>query len=383
MATDSVFVMMPCGPSFVRTYQQVVKPAVTRRGLRCSLAEREYAPGPIDEQIIRGIQDARFCIADLTGANPNVLYEVAIAHSSYKPVILLTRGDFSKIPFDVRQHRAFAYKPTAAGHQRLAVTLREAIAATLGAWDLDSELLRKALAPSSIRSGRERFAVVASPLSFRAAFRVGGGWRKRVTTFSDHVGIRGLMQAFGLIYGLERLPELLNPDDFDDEVLDGPETQMNLYTIGSPKANRWTGILMERFFKRRRPRWDFKPDPESQDIWNPRVILRRAGEKYTPGVAGSPDLLRWDFGLVMRGPHPMDPACMLTVMAGRSSLGTEAACLAVTDPACLRKLTHRLESEEEIRLDDHRQAFCAIVSIRTVKLKTDTNSFRVCETMRY
>jgi hypothetical protein len=50
---------------------------------------------------------------------------------------------------------------------------------------------------------------------------------------------------------------------------------MNLYTIGSTKANRWTGIMFEQFFSNREPVWDLKPDPESKDILNPKVVLRR------------------------------------------------------------------------------------------------------------
>jgi hypothetical protein len=244
------------------------------------------------------------------------------------------------------------------------------------------QLLRKALVPSTIDAGNAHFAVVANPLSYRAAFRARGGWKNRVTTFSDHVGIRGLMQAFGLIYGLERLPELLNPDDFDDEVLDMAETRMNLYTIGSPKANRWTGILMKRFFEKRGPTWEFKPDPESSEILNPRVIVRRNNEKYMPSAAGDSDVLKWDFGLVIRGPHPMDASHMFMVLAGRSSLGTEATCLAVTDPGCLGRFDHRLKFDG-IDLDDHRQAFCAVVSVRSCGLKTDKDQFRIEEVVRY
>ncbi len=378
----TVFVMMPYKDSFRETYRNAIVPAAKDHGLECVLAESHVQPGPIDKQIIQGIENSRFCIADLTEANPNVMYEVAIAHSSRKPVILLTRGDMVDIPFDIRHHRVLRYDPGDDGHRDLAARLRETMQAILASEESAVQLLRKVLVPSTIDPSTAQFAVVANPLSYRAAFRTRGGWKNRVTTFSDHVGIRGLMQAFGLIYGLERLPELLNPDDFDDEVLEMAETRMNLYTIGSPKANRWTGILMNRFFEKRGPTWEFKPDPESSEILNPRVIVRRNNEKYMPSIAGDADILKWDFGLVIRGPHPMDASHMFMVLAGRSSLGTEATCLAVTDPACLNRFDQRLKFDG-IDLDDHRQAFCAVVSVVSCGLRTDKGQFRVQEVVRY
>ncbi|HUT34866.1 MAG TPA: hypothetical protein VNE39_15360 [Planctomycetota bacterium] len=379
----TVFVMIPYRDTFRETYRTAIEPVLKANGLEPVVGENHVTPGPVDEQIVASIRDARFCVADLTGPNPNVVYEVALAHSLRKPVILLTRDDLGDIPFDVRHHRALKYAPTAEGHARLAQMLHEAVKAILASEQSVVHLLKRMLAPSSIETSRGGFVVVASPLSYRAAFRRGGGWRKRpLTTFSDNVGIRGLMQSFGLIYGLERLPELLNPDDFDDEVLEKPENRVNMYAIGSPKANRWTGILMEGFFANRKPKWEFKPDPESREIMNPRVIVRRDGHEFRPHVIGDPHILKWDFGLVIRGPHPMDASFMFMVLAGRSSLGTEAACLAVTDPVCLKKLDERLRFEG-INADDHREAFCTIVSIKAPDMKTDKDEFRVCDVIRY
>ncbi len=79
------------------------------------------------------------------------------------------------------------------------------------------------------------FVVAVSPLSWREAAKVGGGFKKLRRTCSDHVGIRGLIQAFGLIFGLDRLPDLLNPGDYVDQVV--RDTAANIYCIGSPKAN--------------------------------------------------------------------------------------------------------------------------------------------------
>src|SRR5262245_17421528 len=72
---------------------------VTRR------ADDFRAPN-ILETILRGIARAEFILADLTGASPNVFYELGIAHclKDSSKVILLTQ-DMTFVPFDLRHLR--------------------------------------------------------------------------------------------------------------------------------------------------------------------------------------------------------------------------------------------------------------------------------------
>jgi hypothetical protein len=376
----NVFVIMPYRDAFRNTYQNVIKPVIEGNGLTSVLAEDDTRPGRVDEQIIDSINDSKLCVADLTESNPNVMYEIAYAHSLKKPVVLITKGELKDVPFDIRQYRTIKYEESEEGYRVLKERLNSSIKSIVDSEETSLQILRKILIPSSLGANQKDFVVAANPLSYRAAFRSKGGWKERpLETFSDHVGIRGLVQSFGLIFGFEILPELINPDDFADEVLDIPK---NLYSIGSPKANRWTGLMMERLFSSKDPKWDFKPDPESKDILNPKVIIRRNSTLYTPHVVGDPSRLKWDFGLVVRGPHPVDSSFMFMALAGRGALGTEATCLSVTDPQCSRVLMKRL-SFEEIDINDHRQMFCAIVSIGSSKLKTDKGSFKVHDVIKY
>jgi len=62
---------------------------------------------------------------------------------------------------------------------------------------------------------------------------------------------------------------------------------------------------------------------------------------------------------------------MLMILAGRAARGTEACCLAATDPECLRKLSSCL-ADEKVDLHNYRDAFCAVVSI-CAKKKRDEN----------
>ena len=53
---------------------------------------------------------AQIVVAVLDGRNPNVYYEVGIAHSVGKPVILIAAENRKEeIPFDLKQHRFIFY----------------------------------------------------------------------------------------------------------------------------------------------------------------------------------------------------------------------------------------------------------------------------------
>lgn len=59
--------------------------------------------------IISPIYNADIVIADLTGKNPNVMYELGLAHCFDKKTIIITRDDLSSLPFDLKQYRAKNY----------------------------------------------------------------------------------------------------------------------------------------------------------------------------------------------------------------------------------------------------------------------------------
>lgn len=80
--------------------KHVISPAVELKGYEPLRADQIAEPGMITSQVIQHIVDDPLVIADLTGWNPNVFYELAIRHALRKPLIqLIKRGE--QIPFDV------------------------------------------------------------------------------------------------------------------------------------------------------------------------------------------------------------------------------------------------------------------------------------------
>ena len=60
------------------------------------------------QDIVEGIYQANIVIADLTGLNPNVFYELGLAHAMNKKVIIITQ-DIGELPFDIQSYRAVQY----------------------------------------------------------------------------------------------------------------------------------------------------------------------------------------------------------------------------------------------------------------------------------
>lgn len=128
------FVIMPFAAGFQEVYEQGIRRAVEAHGLICQRGDDIYQPGDILGQIWTSLIQARLVIADLTGANGNVLYELGLAHIIGQQAILLSQ-DTSAVPFDLRQQRGVRYSATRDGIARLVVELDNAIEAELARQD--------------------------------------------------------------------------------------------------------------------------------------------------------------------------------------------------------------------------------------------------------
>jgi hypothetical protein len=146
-----VFVLMPFDEKFKDIYTYGIKGAAEEVGAYAErLDEQLYAEGMLD-RIFNQISKADVIVADMTGKNPNVFYEVGYAHALGKLVILLTQ-DSADIPFDLKHRSHIVY----AGKIE---SLREDLKKQLG-WALNEV---------KVRGGRERYehfavAINATPI---------------------------------------------------------------------------------------------------------------------------------------------------------------------------------------------------------------------------
>jgi|GEM_PF-4961601 len=102
------FVIMPFGGWFDQYYQAIYEPAIRNAGLIPRRADDLYRPSSIVRDIWSLTKAARIVLADLTDKNPNVFYELGLAHAMAKPAILVT-ASLSDVPFDLRALRVLEY----------------------------------------------------------------------------------------------------------------------------------------------------------------------------------------------------------------------------------------------------------------------------------
>jgi hypothetical protein len=85
-------------------FKHVIEPIAKVRGYRAMRADHLTKLGSITTDIVEHILVDALVIADLTGHNPNVMYELAIRHAVRKPVVqMIQKGE--KLPFDIAQQR--------------------------------------------------------------------------------------------------------------------------------------------------------------------------------------------------------------------------------------------------------------------------------------
>ncbi len=105
---DTCFVMMPFGQWFDTYYKEIYVPAIKDAGMEPVRADELFSTGSVIEQIWEQIEKSKILLADLTGKNANVFYELGLAHAAVKPVVF-TSGALEDVPFDLRHLRVAVY----------------------------------------------------------------------------------------------------------------------------------------------------------------------------------------------------------------------------------------------------------------------------------
>lgn len=84
--------------------KHIIGPSVKECGYEPIRADHISEPGLITSQVIQHIVEDPLVIADLTGRNPNVFYELALRHAIKKPIVQIIHAT-ETIPFDVAASR--------------------------------------------------------------------------------------------------------------------------------------------------------------------------------------------------------------------------------------------------------------------------------------
>lgn len=102
------FVIMPFHDPFNEYYAEIILPSGEKAGFMVQRADDIMGPGVFMQDIANRMKDASVIVAELTGRNPNVFYELGLAHAWGKPVIMLTQKK-EDIPSDLLALKWISY----------------------------------------------------------------------------------------------------------------------------------------------------------------------------------------------------------------------------------------------------------------------------------
>lgn len=118
-----VFVLMPFNDKMEKIYTNHIKKMGDELGLTIRRADDIFTPGPFMEKVWDGICAAELILADCTQKNPNVFYEIGMAHTVGKKVVLITRSE-KDIPSDINYYDYIPYVYDPEGAEELIEKLK-------------------------------------------------------------------------------------------------------------------------------------------------------------------------------------------------------------------------------------------------------------------
>jgi tetratricopeptide (TPR) repeat protein len=201
--TRTCFVIMPFGSkpvgrhkvNFDRIFDEIFRPAIDAvrlpegGRLRATRTDRDFFAGDIGQEMFDYLHQSRFALADITGLNANVMYEIGVRHAARQSGTAVFRQGNATIPFDINHIKAFPYsyrpeKNAAEARELIRRVLRESLVQNR----LDSPVQIALRAQQALprrdelveiereaENALRRFDRPAAIAAYRRALHIGGG----------------------------------------------------------------------------------------------------------------------------------------------------------------------------------------------------------------
>lgn len=142
-AVTRCFVIGPIGNKFAQVgsperesyeealdvFEKVILPACQAFGVEPVRADQIALTGEITNQIFRHLYEDEIVIADVSGGNPNVMYELGLRHT--RPLLTIQLGEYGQLPFDVQAVRTIQFSRSERGLIDARKALEKALSAGL------------------------------------------------------------------------------------------------------------------------------------------------------------------------------------------------------------------------------------------------------------
>ena len=340
-----IFVIMGYNARY-EVFEKIKRVIESEEDIVCLRADDVKSAGhDLLEKIHHLITRAEVVIAEISDVTPNVFYEIGYAVGIQTHPLLLIEGD-EEVPTDLKGQEVIRYRQTREGMQVFEKELRDHIGGRLNS---TLSLFRDMLQGPDPQPAY----IVASPKYPGNHSRIQGQVYDG-RTFGDHLGILGLLAAFGSMWGERNGVELISAQHSPPNLFD---YGFNLYLIGSEKSNPHTAEALKRIQGDSAVSWFFAPVTgfSRQDTDWPCTLYRRLkceseetgredaliGRKEFVGPKGE-EIWIEDYGVIVRAAHPVHKNRIILILAGAHSLGTGAACLAATRSELLQRIKKAL-----------------------------------------
>jgi hypothetical protein len=202
------FVIMPFDEEFKAVFDQLLVPPLEEAGFRVERADTSLDQENILKGIVRRIAESVVVVADLTARNPNVLYELGLAHGQGKPTVLVAQF-LDDIPFDLRSYRVKEYSRDIARVEPFKEWLQEVgrktLAGEIGFGNPISDFLPPAApAPSAEAAGPYRYPEAETPAASMGELGETGvlDWRVDIE--------EGSQRAVGSLVNMQKAMEVMS-----------------------------------------------------------------------------------------------------------------------------------------------------------------------------
>jgi hypothetical protein len=296
---------------------EIIEPAMAQCHVAAVRSDAISEPGTITSQMFTRILTDDMCVVLLTGQNPNVYYELAVAHAGKRPVIaLLQRGE--RLPFNIQGLRCVEYDLTDEtamfGRAFASELVRHVQSIQAAGWTAEGPL------DLSRYTAKAMFfeAFIDEPLVFVLS-------PKDIDPVLHGTSIHTFMGTMELYESLTKQGHRPSRETADHM---GPSSKrQHLVVIGGPIPNKMTGYLLSQ------PELAYEFGGEDG-----HSIVRRGDSSFAITPVRNGDTVLRDYGILTRMKNPYDRSKDAIIACGSFGWGTQAALRVLSDGESLERL---------------------------------------------